>query len=266
MRGLTRYVGMTVVLAGVLVLSANASIYSTSFENPPFALGSIATQDGWVNGSSSGNSQAIQNSFARTGAQSLKWDNSGALNSFYSVRRSFDGQNGAISPATPLEISAWVYVDQSSGLDRLYGVYAVNSGAGTLGSTNLGLTISGNGTIRAGTTWSSTYSGLGVFTDPRLVGNWVKVVLTYDGVGGGAAVYDASLTEIWSAPYAAVNLVNSNGAGLNSWNINLGADYNGTVARAGIGYHDDLQVRVVPEPSSILAFGVGLVLLTLRRR
>lgn len=252
-------------LAGVLAASASAQIvYSAGFENPPFSTGSIIGQDGWAAGSGSGGSQSIINSFAHTGSQSLFWDNSTTLNSFYSVRHAFDGQAGAITPATPLQISSWIYVDSTSGADRLYGVYAVNSGTGTLGATALGITISGVGAVRAGKTWSATYSAAPLYTDAQLVGNWVKVLLSYDGTDGGAAVYDSAENLLWSTTFTAVSLANANGAGTGSWNVNLGADYNTTTARLGKGYHDDFLVRVVPEPASILL--AGLALIALRRR
>lgn len=250
-----------------LVLAATASaqlVYGTGFENPPFTTGSIIGQDGWAAGSSSGSSQSIVNTFAYAGTQSLAWDNTSTFNSFYSVRRAFDGQNGAITAATPLEIATWIFVDPISGTDRLYGAYAVNSGTGTLGSTVLGITISGTGDVRAGTTWSATY-GTALYNNPALVGNWVKVLLSYNGVGGGAAVYDAGMNLLWSTTFATVGLGNANGAGVGSWNVNLGADYVGTAARLGRGYHDNFSVNVVPEPASILALG-GLALLALRRR
>lgn len=172
-----------------------------------------------------------------------------------------DGFNGAIAPATPLNISAWMFVDPTTGADRLYGLYAMNSSTSTLGGTNLGLTLAGDGAIRAGTTWGATY-GTPLATVPSVVGNWVRVLLSYDGTGGGAAVYDGMANLLWSTTFASVTLSNANGAG--QWGINLGTDYDGTTARAGRGYHDDLDVRVVPEPASILALACAALLL--RRR
>lgn len=266
MTGGGRYVWLAGALAGALVLSANAQdVYSTSFENPPFGTGSLNGVDGWANGSGTGVSHSVVDSFSRTGDQSLSWDNSGANQSFYSVRRAFDGQAGAITPATPLEMSAWLYIDESSQPNRLYGLYGVNSGTGTLGGMTIGMTIGADGSVRAGTLWSQTYSGAPLATDPSLVGSWVKMVLSYDGTGGGARIYDSGLNEVFSTSFAAVNLSNANLGGVNSWNINIGTDYFATVDRAGIGYFDDVLVTVVPEPASILAFGAALALLRRRR-
>jgi len=252
------------IFAIALAVAASAvPVYVTSFENPPFVPGSINNQDGWVNGSGTGQSQSIVDTFARTGSQSLLWNNTN-LTSFYSVRRAFNGQQGAITPATPLEISVWMYLDPSTGLNRLYGLYATNSGTGTLGSTNLGLTISGTGNVRAGTTWSSTYSGPVLYNNPDLIGAWVRVLLTYNGSGGGAAVYGPANNLLWSTTFATVSLANANGTGVNSWNINLGTDYVTTTNHTGMGWMDDLSLIVVPEPAALLLLLLGG--LALRRR
>jgi len=256
-----------ILVGALLLLTASASavvVYSTSFENPPFVLGSINNQDGWVNGSGTGQSQSIVNNYARTGSQSLMWDNRSTFNSFYSVRRSFDGQAGTITVSTPLEISVWLWIDPAvSQPERLYGLYATNSGTGTLGSTALGMTISGDGRLRAGTSWSSTYSGPVLYQNPALVGNWVQMVLQYNGTGGKAFVFDAVGNQLWYTSFASVSLANANGTGTNSWNINLGTDYNLTSNRAGLAYMDDL--RVVPEPAGVIGAALAMLMLSRRR-
>lgn len=256
-------------LCAAVVLTAGAVahaqvLYSTGFESPAFAPGSANGQDGWLNGSSTGVNQSVTASFARSGLQSLQWNNTSNV-TFSSVRRQFDGQNGAITPATPLEISTWLYIDQSSGDQRLYGIYAMN-GLGTLGVTTLGMTVGGDGTVRAGTFWSSTYSGAGVFQDSSLVGSWIQLVLSYDGTGGSAAIFDAANNPVFSIDFAAVSLGNANGAGANLWGVNIGSDYSGTADRTGTGYMDDLRVRIIPAPGTALALTVGLLAATRRRR
>src|SRR5580658_5668575 len=55
---------------------ADTVIYSTSFENPPFTVGSIAGQDGWsVFGPGA---QEVENFFADTGSQAVFVDGAAA--------------------------------------------------------------------------------------------------------------------------------------------------------------------------------------------
>jgi hypothetical protein len=255
------------IAVAALMASAGAQIiiYQTGFED--FTLGSINGQDGWANGSGGGASQSITDSFARSGSRSLFWNNT-TLVSFYSVRRAFDGQAGAISSTTPLEATVWVYVSPGTEANRLYGIYLTNSGTGTLGATVLGATLSGDGGFRAGTTWFDTYSGAPRYSNPSaLVGQWARLALRYNGVGGSAAVYDSSDNLLFEINFPIVGLGNANGTGTNSWNVNLGSDYVTTTARSGTGYMDDLLVWIVPEPASVAALGAGLAgLLGLRRR
>lgn len=253
---------MSLVL-GLVALTAQAQvIYSTGFDPPTFTLGSINTQDGWANGSGGGVSNSIVNTFFLSGPQSLRFDNTTST-SFYSVRRSFNGQNGQINSTKFLRISSMLFVDPSSQANRLYGIYATNAGTGTLGSTALGLTVSGTGQVRAGTSWGATY-GTPLFTSSALVGRWIRVELQYDGIGGSANVYDAANNLIYGTNFASVALANANGTGTNSWSVNLGSDFT-TGAPTGVGYFDNFYAAI-PEPSGLGVLALGMVGLLYRRR
>lgn len=252
------------VALGVGCAAHAQTVYSTGFETPNFNLGSANGQDGWLNGSNTGQGQSVSGNFARTGEQSLEWDLTGTFQSFASVRRAMAGQNGGISASTPLEISVWMFVTGNSGANRLFGIYAMNGSTSTLGGTNLGLTIGGDGVVRTGTTWGSTYQGGGLFQSSALLDNWVQVRLTYDGVGGSAAILDSGMNELFSTSFGSVLLANANGGG--EWGVNLGTDWFATTDREGLAYMDDLMIRVIPAPTGVLALGAGLALVGGRRR
>jgi hypothetical protein len=233
MRGLWTFLALTALTATAL---AQTTLYQTSFENPPFTAGQPAPpNDDWANGSGTGVSHVVTDELANTGSQSLKWDNSGTNNSFYSIRRVLNWQ-----PTDPdkLVVKVRVYITAGTGADRLYGVYLTSSDTGTLGSTILGVTIAGDGKIRVGTTWGATYSSsawLAQAPAGTYENRWLQVEMTYDRgseqatikVSGFAdnAVYTANLTQ-FTPPR----------------NINLGTDYVTTTARNGIGYFDDLSI------------------------
>jgi hypothetical protein len=172
---------------------------------------------------------------AYTGSQSLKWDNSGTNNSFYSIRRVLNWQ-----PTDPdkLVVKVRVYITAGTGADRLYGVYLTDSNTGTLGSTILGVTIAGDGKIRVGTTWGATYSSsawlaqapAGTYED-----RWLQVEMTCDRGSGQATIKVSGFAD--NAEYTA-NLTQFT----EPRNINLGTDYVGTTRGSGVGYFDDLNI------------------------
>lgn len=262
MKKILSFFVMSLVLGLVAVTAQAQVVYSTGFEQPTFVLGSINGQGGWVNGSNSGASQSIVNTFSQTGAQSLQFNNT-SLTSFYSVRRAFNGQNNAINPINFLRMSTFLFIDPSTQANRLYGIYATNSGVGTLGSTVLGMTIGGDGAVRAGTSWGATY-GTPLFTSSALVGRWVRMELRYDGTGGAANVYDTANNLIYGTTFGTVNLSNANSITSNSWNVNLGTDWT-TGTPTGIGYFDNFYVAI-PEPTGLGVLALGMVGLLYRRR
>jgi hypothetical protein len=233
MRLLWSFLALTALTATAL---AQTTLYETSFENPPFTAGQPApTNDGWENGSGGGVSHVVTADLAYTGSQSLKWDNSGTNNSFYSIRRVLNWQ-----PTDPdkLVVKVRVYITAGTGADRLYGVYLTGSDTGTLGSTILGVTIAGDGKIRVGTTWGATYSSsawLAQAPAGTYENRWLQVEMTCDRGSGQATIKVSGFAD--NAEYTA-NLTPST----EPRNINLGTDYVTTTARNGIGYFDDLSI------------------------
>jgi hypothetical protein len=233
MRLLWSFLALTALTATAL---AQTTLYQTSFENPPFTAGQPAPpNDDWANGSGTGVSHVVTDELANTGSQSLKWDNSGTNNSFYSIRRALNWQ---LTDPDKLVVKVRVYITAGTGANRLYGVYLTGSDTGTLGGTILGVTIAGDGKIRVGTTWGATYSSstwLAQAPAGTYENRWLQVEMTYDRGSEQATIKVSGFAD--NAEYTA-NLTQPT----EPRNINLGTDYVTTTARNGIGYFDDLSI------------------------
>ncbi|MFQ3611540.1 MAG: DVUA0089 family protein, partial [Fimbriimonadales bacterium] len=211
--------------------------YSTSWENPPFTAGSSAVGiDSWAAGSGSGSSQTVSTDVAHSGTQSLQWDNSGTFSSFYSIRRDYRD----ITSAEKLVVSTRVWISSATQENRLYGIYLTGSATGTLGSTILGITIGGDGKVRAGTTWSATYSSstwLAQAAPGTYADRWLRMELTLDRGNDTATVKIEGFSD-----GSVISATFSQSTGPR--NVNIGTDYVTTTNRAGVGYFDDLEIRV----------------------
>ncbi|MDI9641386.1 PEP-CTERM sorting domain-containing protein [Kamptonema cortianum] len=239
------------------VAASHAQIlFSTGFETSEgYTVGSSAVGvAGWAAGSGSGNSQTVSTDYAASGSNSLKFDNS-TLNSFYSIRNTWTAS------ASPLRFSTRVWVTGNNGADRLYGLLLGATPTSTMGGTVFGMTIGGDGVVRAGKTWSSTYSGTGIGTANAgtFSDRWLTFELEIDpGTGDGVAR---------ASGFSDSNVITSNFTAVATpQNIQVSTDYNTTAARLGIGYFDDVKVEVVPEPATMMILGAGAAALLARRR
>jgi hypothetical protein len=243
--------------ASLLSAGAFAQLYSTSFEAPTYTAGSsVHGVDGWNNGSGGGLSQRVSTAAAASGSQSLFWDNNTSTG-FYSVRRTLPSLG-----SLPVNISVMLHIQGNTQMNRLYGIYLSSSATGTLGTTVFGMTLGGDGTVRAGKTWGNTYQASGVIANvptSSFYDRWVKLTLTYEpGTGNGSV----RLSNLFGA-----GDVTSNYTGItNPLGLNLGSDYVTSVNQRGTAFMDDLVIAAVPEPATLAALGLGALAMLRRRR
>ncbi len=232
-----------IALAGSIAVAGAASatpVFETGFEPPVYFAGSpIDGIDGWSNGSGVGASHIVSTTQA-IDTQSLQFDNSSTFNSFYSVRRALP---------TGIEdgfaVSVRFYMDGMTEENRLYGLYLTSTATSTLGGNTLGLTIGGDGAVRAGTTWGNTYSNSGLigFADfGTFKDRWLTITLIWQPDGNAVASisgFDGPNDTI------SVNLFQEN----QPLGLNLGTDWFTSTIRAGIGYFDDLEITTGAGPA-----------------
>ncbi|MFQ3610572.1 MAG: DVUA0089 family protein [Fimbriimonadales bacterium] len=230
----------SLLISGAWILNAHAqvSLYTTSWESPTFTANvSAPPRDGWANGTGSGVSQTVTNELARTGTQSLKWNNT-TNTSFYSIARSLNW-----SPSAPdkVIVSTYVRVASGTGANRLYGLYLTSSATSGLGLTVLGITIAGDGKVRAGTSWGATYSSsswIGQAPAGTYENRWLYLELTCNRSTGAATAKISGFSN--GAEFTANFTVTQTPAG-----VNLGSDTSGSTNISGVGYFDDLEIKAV---------------------
>lgn len=241
------------VLAGLPAAHA-ATLYSTSFENPPFVTGSIAGQDGWaVFGPSN---PLVENFFAYSGTQAVFVDGGTASQS---------GPYHSDSSTGPLvDLSAEIAIFTASTQSEWQFAGLGSSVGPFLG----GIDIFSDNTIEAIT---AGFPVIGTF--PRATGfnqtAWVNINLLFDIPSQTYSItLDGSLLAS-NLPFCGDNgpcagaYVSSYGAGFFD---SFGAASTGGPTANDSGYMDNYQVANVPEPAAMLLVGIGLAAVWLRKR
>jgi len=239
----------TLLVCLSLVLSYLASaldFLNTSFEAAEgFTTGALDSQNGWnaLGGFS------VVDTIAKSGTQSVEWDGSdGAWFAWASIP-------GGYSGAEEVTGSVSIFLDPASAtVDRVYGLALWNDF-----DLVVGITLCSDGTIRGGPTTSDLWDGSGIGTySSSAIGAWIDISLAYipgettamAKVGNNSFALDAT---------PASNLTD----------FDLYSDYVDDFDSSSIAYYDNYRVGTpnpVPEPVSMAVLGVGLLVLSRRKK
>jgi len=227
------------LVAGIVFSTgvANSFPIVTSFEPPKWVPGP-ANQNGWSD-SSGGKGYTVDNTFARTGTQSIKWD--GVAGGIHLFPPAF----GVSGITVTSNVS--VYIESEGTSWHRHGLGAYARGGGFFGW--IGFQPNGEvWTDSQQTGWH--YTGI-IIDNP--MGRWTEVSLIIDVNKGG------SITG--SVDGIPVNIGKVLGANPILDHIAIQSN---CIGNGGTVFFDDYIA--VPEPFSALAIGTGLALMAVRRR
>ncbi|RYG33414.1 PEP-CTERM sorting domain-containing protein [bacterium] len=248
-----------------------APLYSTSFDTSEYTAGaSVAGRDGWFLGSSSDPAtQTVASGVGRDGTQGLRIANA-ASTGYYSVSHALPG---AVQGFDPFTVSVDLYMDETTAASRMYELALLSSPTGGMATSSvlLGMSIGGDGKIRASSSWATLYgtntqrvtAAAGTFKS-----RWLNLTLKVDenrtGVATIRGLGDGSTFYTYTIP--AIGYDSTTQSYKSILTANLVAENTGAFGGVGVGTFDNFNVTAVPEPATLAALGLGAAALLRRRR
>lgn len=246
---------------GVLSAASQAVVlYSTSFEGSEgFAPGNIAGQSGWDPGSDVDTS--VVNTTARTGTQSILIDTdapgwpSGSGWSWINITPNYNAAARPIHEKV-LRTSAYFFIE--SGVNDLGAVrrfgFDAYSPATRIAFARV-RSDTGQVELLSGVAGSTVQTSVATFAR----NTWIELALELDYINNVARAYVDGVDSGLSAAIDGTSTVND---------VDLYA--NESVPAGGLsqgrGFVDDYKIEAVPEPATLSAIGLGLLMLRKRRR
>ena len=246
-------------------------LYSTSFDSSAYTAGtSVAGSDGWFLGSSStAATQTVASGVGRDGTQGLRFTNT-ASTGYYSASH---GLPTAVQGFDPFTVSVDLYVDETTAATRMYELVLLSSPTGGMATSSvlLGMSIGGDGKIRASSNWATLYgtntqrvtAAAGTFK-----GRWLNISLKVDENRTGfttiSGLGDGSTSYTYTIPFVGYDSTTQSYKSIVT--ANLVAENSGALGGAGVGTFDNFTVTAVPEPATLAALGFGAAAMLRRRR
>jgi hypothetical protein len=233
-----RVVFSALTLVAFATLAPAQVLYSSGFEAPGFNPGALHNQSGWfaVNGYN------VSTARAKTGNQSVEWDNEFGTNASINFAP-YTGTTEVMA-----EVSLWIDTAGAS-TERSFGL--------TLWSGNsllIGMSVNSAGLVRASDNIANLYTGAGVGNIGSSTGRWLDLGLRYTpGATSAIVEVESFSTSVAIAGASSITIVG------------LFSDYDNAPTRTK-GYYDDLSVQAVPEPATMTALALGAMALLRRRR
>jgi PEP-CTERM motif len=238
---------LAIALMLAVATPAHAGVlYSTGFENPPFTLGNLSGQDGWV-AFVPVSTVLVENTLVQSGLQAVSVDGSGLYGAFHS-----DFSTGPL-----LQLSAGIYIASSSTHSEWWFTGQDPNLAAFLG----GIKILNTGQIEA---FTAGFPVVGTFT----YDTWNNVSFLFNITTQTYSITLNGVVVDSSAPFCGDN-GGCGGAHVSSYGNGLFLTLGGG---NDTGYIDNYKVvenpSSTPEPSSFALFGTGIlgVAGVLRRR